>query len=147
MRLLGGRGVGAKVDFLYLQFCCQVQYYPRIDSVSPTVGSLAGGTHVTIVGGGFPMNESKAEVFVGGRKCIVTYSNFESIVCNTTAASNATVASKVDIETYSVDATTVDSEWLQLAEAVSQPLCPSHFSFCTLILHTSTTHCASILYA
>jgi len=96
----------------------QVQYYPRIDGVSPAVGSLAGGTHVTIVGGGFPMNESKVDVFVGGRKCVVTYSNLESIVCNTTAATNATVASKVNIEAYSVDVATVASEWLQLAETV-----------------------------
>jgi len=55
------------------------------------------------------MNESKVDIFISDRKCIVTYSNLESIVCNTTAASNATVASKVDIETYSVDATTIAS--------------------------------------
>ena len=73
------------------------------------------------------MNESKVDVFIDGRKCVVTYSNLESIVCNTTAASNATVASKVNIETYSVDAATVASEWLQVAETVSNV--SSHLQF------------------
>jgi hypothetical protein len=113
----------------------QVQYYPRIDSVFPAVGSLAGGTQVTIAGGGFPMNESNVGVFIGGRQCTVTYSNLESIICNTTSASNATVASKVKINTYSVEAPTVVSEWLEVAELVyaaprnSGSFCPAFITF------------------
>ena len=74
----------------------QVQYHPRVDSVSPLSGSLAGGTVVTIEGGGFPMDEEDAEISVGGRACVVTYASLEKLVCNTTQASNATVATKVD---------------------------------------------------
>ena len=33
-----------------------VQYYPRVDSVLPTAGSIAGGTEVVIEGGGFPVS-------------------------------------------------------------------------------------------
>jgi len=75
------------------------------------------------------MNESKVEVSVGGRNCVVTYSNLESIICNTTSASNTTVASKVNIETYNVDISTVASEWLGLAEVVSA------FLFLRLLLY------------
>jgi hypothetical protein len=111
----------------------QVQYYPRIDGVSPTVGSLGGGTQVTIVGGGFPMDEANVAVMIAGRKCVVTYSNLESILCNTSAVANTTVASKVNVETYSVDASTVATEWLRLAETV-------RFTFCiyTISLTLST---------
>ena len=34
-----------------------LQYYPRIDTVTPNIGSMGGGTEVTITGGGFSMDE------------------------------------------------------------------------------------------
>ena len=39
-----------------------VQYYPRVDAFSPPAGSYAGGTQVTIDGGGFSMAEEDVEV-------------------------------------------------------------------------------------
>lgn len=72
-----------------------VQYYPRVDSITPAAGSEEGGTMVRIEGGGFPMDDTYASVKVDGRKCVVTYASIELIVCNTTKQANATVPSKV----------------------------------------------------
>ena len=35
------------------------------------VGSVAGGTEITILGGGFSMDESANSVTIGGKKCKV----------------------------------------------------------------------------
>ena len=78
-----------------------MQYYPRVDSVSPAVGSLEGGTVVTVAGGGFAMDLRDASVSVRGRPCRVTASSIEAIVCNTTAFDNATaVQTKVAPNPY-----------------------------------------------
>lgn len=99
-------------------FCEKVQYHPRIDSISPLVGSLAGGTEVTLDGGGFPMNDADASVIVAGRKCVVTYASLEKIICNTTKASNATVPTKVRVGDRSQAENLVGtaSEWMELIE-------------------------------
>ena len=84
-----------------------VQYFPRIDSVSPTLGSLGGGTVLTLQGGGFPMDESDAAVFVNGRRCVVTYASIESLVCNTSAYNpdNAIAPTRVAVEASDYAAT------------------------------------------
>ena len=68
----------------------ELQYYPRIDSFSPTDGSFAGGTEITINGGGFSMDESENEVLVDGKICKITFSTLELIRCNTSAYGNET---------------------------------------------------------
>lgn len=83
----------------------ELQYYPRIDDLSPMVGSVAGGTEITILGGGFSMDESANSVTIGGKACKVTYSTLEEIRCNTTATENATDAF-ITIDHESGEATT-----------------------------------------
>ena len=46
-----------------------VQYYPRVDAFSPAAGSFAGGTQLTIDGGGFSMAEEDVEVCVSVCEC------------------------------------------------------------------------------
>jgi hypothetical protein len=93
-----------------------VQYYPRIDSIFPSAGSLAGGTVVSITGGGFEMNKTAVSVLIGGRTCEITYSSIELIICNTTADHNETVPTKVSVGSYG--ASKVPNERMKLLETV-----------------------------
>jgi hypothetical protein len=93
-----------------------VQYYPRIDSVSPVAGSVAGGTKVTIEGGGFAMSEDDVMVTIAGRQCVVTYASIELIVCNTTKESAAVVKSKVSIDDHAAEAANVPYSWMMEAQ-------------------------------
>jgi len=66
----------------------QFQVYAQVDSVSPSTGSLAGGTLVTITGKGFPSSAAAGNsvitgLTVGSMPCKVVSSNFSSIVCLT----------------------------------------------------------------
>lgn len=68
----------------------QFQMYTQVDSVSPSTGSLAGGTLVTIKGRGFPNsampgNNAVTALRVGGMACQVVSSNFSTIICMTQA--------------------------------------------------------------
>jgi hypothetical protein len=56
---------------------------PVISSVSPSSGSIAGGTSVKITGSGFSKDMEKLTVFVAGYICDVKSSNFEEITCVT----------------------------------------------------------------
>ena len=49
----------------------QVQYFPKVYSVFPDAGSLAGGAKLVIRGSGFSMDERKNAVTVGGVRCDV----------------------------------------------------------------------------
>ena len=60
-----------------------VQYYPSITSINPLSGSKAGGTILTISGGGFSMNPSSNAVTVAGSTCTIISSTIEQIVCET----------------------------------------------------------------
>ena len=60
-----------------------VQYYPRVDSVAPSSGSLEGGTLLTIRGGGFDDDASRLFVEVAGRPCAVVSSTLVEITCKT----------------------------------------------------------------
>ena len=59
-----------------------VQFYPRIDSVAPAAGSLAGGTAVVIRGGGFSMDVKDVTIKLGGSDCAVTFASIEEVHCN-----------------------------------------------------------------
>lgn len=56
---------------------------PVIISISPAIGSLAGGTIVTILGHGFPFNTSLVTVFTSGQICDVTYADVNKLLCTT----------------------------------------------------------------
>ncbi|KAH8075485.1 hypothetical protein JL721_1495 [Aureococcus anophagefferens] len=60
-----------------------VQYYPHVQSVSPALGSLEGGTLVTIAGGGFSDDASLVHVDVAGAPCDVVSSTLVEVVCRT----------------------------------------------------------------
>ena len=59
------------------------QYYPHVSQVMPTVGSLEGGTLITISGGGFSDDETQVFVSIGGRDCEVIRSTLVEVVCRT----------------------------------------------------------------
>lgn len=67
--------------------------FPDISKVSPAVGSVAGGTLVTISGSGFSKNLSRNIVYVGGELCTVTASDFGYIQCITSSISPANISS------------------------------------------------------
>ncbi|KAJ0003487.1 hypothetical protein NQD34_008585, partial [Periophthalmus magnuspinnatus] len=48
-----------------------IEYILEVHSVSPLVGSLMGGTKLTITGSGFSQNTSNIEVSIGGVECEV----------------------------------------------------------------------------
>jgi hypothetical protein len=60
-------------------YCLQ----PVIESVSPSIGSLVGGTKLTIKGGGFSKDKSQIAVLAGGRPCDVISADHEEIICIT----------------------------------------------------------------
>ena len=72
-----------------------VQYYPHIHHIEPVEGSKAGGTIVTIQGGGFSMDEGLNTVNIGGSPCTVLSSTIETIICRTSPETweNATESS------------------------------------------------------
>ncbi|XP_033119893.1 fibrocystin-L-like [Anneissia japonica] len=53
-------------------------------SITPTSGSPAGGTKVTIVGYGFSKDPNLMEVYIGSKECIVTESTFNELQCTIT---------------------------------------------------------------
>ncbi|XP_069815730.1 fibrocystin-L-like [Dendropsophus ebraccatus] len=57
-------------------------YQIIVSSITPTSGSLAGGTLVTIYGSGFSNNST---VELGGKKCSVVFANLTAINCITPA--------------------------------------------------------------
>jgi hypothetical protein len=67
---------------------------PSVRVISPNVGSLAGGTIVTIQGSGFSSNKSELVVYAGGRPCEVVKSDMTSIQCRTSY--NPTDMNKAD---------------------------------------------------
>ena len=53
---------------------------PRITAVSPRLGSLAGGTDVTITGAGFGSDSAALDVLVGGVPCAVSSMHLDGLV-------------------------------------------------------------------
>lgn len=69
----------------------QYQVVPVIDSISPAIGSLAGGTRLTITGRGFPTlsHGDTLDITAAGAPCVVSTSNYSTIVCTTGAQPQA----------------------------------------------------------
>ena len=60
-------------------------------SISPVIGSIGGGTLVTVIGKGFPNSVNAWEnntITVAGQKCLVTESSFNQIKCLTSEGSD-----------------------------------------------------------
>uniref|UniRef100_W5KUJ5 PKHD1 like 1, tandem duplicate 2 n=1 Tax=Astyanax mexicanus TaxID=7994 RepID=W5KUJ5_ASTMX len=69
------------------------QTYAEVTGVSPSEGSLLGGTLLTIQGNYFDETDQPAEVLVGGRECEVQSVTEQTLTCRTPAYewSNATL--------------------------------------------------------
>lgn len=57
--------------------------FPTISFVTPKIGSIGGGTRVSIKGTGFTTIPGDLVVYVGGLPCIIESSNWDSIECRT----------------------------------------------------------------
>jgi len=82
-----------------------VAIYPVIQSISPSHGSLAGGTTITITGSGFNNDTTTLRVVVGGVDCKVQSASVTTIICLTGAIDTsesiiATIASDPKTEPY-----------------------------------------------
>ena len=64
--------------------------YPHVSAISPSQGSLAGGTSVTVQGGGFTP-ETEVTLFNGAPCEEVIFNSYEEIVCVTTSHSSEMV--------------------------------------------------------
>ena len=60
-----------------------------ITSLTPTTGSMEGGTILTINGYGFSNQLSNNDVYIGSQPCQVIYSNYSVIQCVTPASESA----------------------------------------------------------
>lgn len=85
---VGGRGFAfseaARVDAASLHFdVFDVEVLPRVTSVAPQRGSLAGGTDVAISGSGFGTSATGIDVTVGGVACDVTAVTPTQLSCRT----------------------------------------------------------------
>ena len=63
------------------------EVYPQIRSVEPQIGSMEGGTKLTIKGTGFrttfPQEDRQTNVKVGGVECLIESQTATEIVCET----------------------------------------------------------------
>ena len=75
---------------------------PTLSSVSPSSGSLAGGTEITIAGSGLAAFDGLATVYVGGSRCTVTAVSSDAITCITPAKGAGTYDVKVYLSQFSV---------------------------------------------
>jgi len=67
--------------------------FPQVSKVFPSVGSVAGGTDMTIVGSGFSTNSSNNIVYVGGQRCEVIAADLNTIKCRTVAVDEESIES------------------------------------------------------
>jgi len=83
---------------------------PNIASVTPSSGSTAGGTKITISGKGFRSGHTR--VLIDGADCDITSQDYSTIVCTTPANSAGTAASisvQVNNDVQDVPATCEDT--------------------------------------
>ncbi|XP_035687261.1 fibrocystin-L-like isoform X2 [Branchiostoma floridae] len=74
---------------------------PNIDSISPDVGSMVGGTLLTITGSGFTsygIEASDIDIRVGALKCPITEHTYNQIVCETAPISQNKRSADSDIK-------------------------------------------------
>jgi IPT/TIG domain len=77
---------------------------PKVTSITPSGGALAGGTSVTIVGSGFKLNDTA--ISIGGFPCLpLTFNSATNLTCTTTGPSSgvkSVVATNLDTQTGSL---------------------------------------------
>lgn len=105
--------------------------FPAIRTVSPQSGSTAGGTLVTISGTGFPEEEDKVTVSIGGYICHVESSLSTEITCKSSAQ---TVGTK-DVEVTVI--TTTGSEIMAVCKHAS--------GSCTFLYSSTATPVVTIV--
>ena len=88
---------------------------PTITSVSPSLGSIAGGTKVLVSGSGFSDKSKDIVVYVGGLPCLVTESDSTFIRCTTSPRLNVSEAG--DYSDEELTATEYENRRLLLAAA------------------------------
>ncbi|XP_066278772.1 fibrocystin-L-like [Branchiostoma lanceolatum] len=74
---------------------------PNVDSISPDVGSMVGGTFATITGYGFTspgIEASDIDIRIGALKCPITEHTYNQIVCETAPISQNKRSANSDIE-------------------------------------------------
>jgi len=89
-----------------------VQYQGQLEAVTPSVGSIAGGTLVTLSGTGFPASVDAAASFtvnIGAGVCTLESSSFTQATCRTPALADAASSSGMQCEGMSYEATAAAS--------------------------------------
>ena len=72
----------------------KITYKPIARSISPTSGSVAGGTRLTVSGDGFSPRKADVDVTIGnGGRCRITSVSASQIVCVTAAAADVSTSS------------------------------------------------------
>ena len=66
-----------------------VQFIASITGVTPNVGSIHGGTHISIDGIGFDLSILRVSATVGIRQCLVKSVTYTRVVCTTPAGSGS----------------------------------------------------------
>ena len=75
--------------------------FPAVNVIRPAVGSIGGGTVLTISGSGFSTNITNNIVYAGGQRCMTISSDFNTIKCSTSAIDQASLSSFISNVQYS----------------------------------------------
>uniref|UniRef100_A0A8C5QTU9 Fibrocystin-L n=1 Tax=Leptobrachium leishanense TaxID=445787 RepID=A0A8C5QTU9_9ANUR len=70
-----------QIIYIYSQFCNSMYFFSEITSISPSSGSVEGGTIITVTGRYFDQTDSPAKVHVGGQDCVVLSLTDTQITC------------------------------------------------------------------
>lgn len=66
--------------------------FPTVSRIFPKIGSVGGGTTLTIRGGGFSLNSSRNIIYAGGEPCTVLTVDSTTLTCQTAPVSGASLA-------------------------------------------------------
>lgn len=92
VRVIVGLSRGVAMANATMASALQITYTGALLSVSPAVGSTAGGTVLTIAGTGFRGPTGADAVSVGGQPCTVRTASFSEITCVTAPGTSTTAA-------------------------------------------------------
>ena len=91
--------------------------FPAVNTIRPAVGSVGGGTVLTISGSGFSTNVSNNIVYAGGQRCVTISSDFNTITCRTSTVDQESLSSFVSssqrstINSGGSNITTANLQW------------------------------------
>lgn len=72
-----------------------VSLQPAITSINNVVGSIAGGTVLTITGAGFSNSTDSITVYAGGLPCAIVSASVDTIICRTSSSVTSSIKSKI----------------------------------------------------